>query len=110
MQRDSSQPNNRFERIPLGEELQLLLSDNPKFQNTVKYVDLLIEEVLDRFEMTSEQRNELHGRLTLDVTIAAVRYLHNKRDITGAYPFSTYFTWYITDRLERGNVFQKGRS
>ena len=76
-----------------------MLTDGPEFTNTIEYIDPLIREVLKRFALTPAQYHELHTGLLMDVPMAANRYLHNKRDITGAYPFSTYFTWYISERI-----------
>lgn len=96
-----------FQPRGLSEELQLLLSDESDFSNTTRYIGGLIDQVLARFVMTPEQRGEIRVALIMDIPVAAHRYLRTKRDISGAYPFSTYFTWYISERVNGANLLKK---
>jgi len=95
----TNRPTPHFQPKSTHEELALLLSDNASFQKTSEYLGDLLDDVLDRLAMTADQKREAYAALMMDIPVAAHRYLRNRRDITGAYPFSTYFTWYISERL-----------
>jgi hypothetical protein len=81
-------------------ELSLLLKADPEFRELSEYLDVYIKLVLGKFEMPQEIFERLYLELHGDIPVAAEKYLQSdarKKD----YKFSTYFSWYISERLNK---------
>jgi hypothetical protein len=92
--------------VPLTkqEELALLRNDDEQFSKTASYLDGLIRSALDRFSFSTAVFRRIHKALLRDVAVAARRFLDNPKNINSSYRFSTYFTWYISERLKQESV------
>jgi hypothetical protein len=90
-----------FESLSINEELALLNRDTPGFPHTQAYLEPLIESILDRCGLTGLQREKSRRLLLDDVVLAAGRFLSDPKNLSGEYKFSTYFTWYVGERLNR---------
>lgn len=85
------------------EEVKMVLTDDPRLTNTRVYLGRLINNALDRFELSPIEIEHLETQLHTDLTLAASRYLEHKRYLDGT-KFSTYFSWYIMRRLHAKNI------
>jgi DNA-directed RNA polymerase sigma subunit (sigma70/sigma32) len=105
MARSSSKPTiqrkKHFSSRIRAEELKILLNDNADFSETKQYLDSLIKDALERFQLSDEQLIQLHHELLEEVSVAARRFLSSKTSMNADYKFSTYFTWYIAERVNR---------
>jgi hypothetical protein len=81
-------------------ELSLLLAGDPEFKELREYIDAFIKAALKKFEMTQSEYNELYTQLTADIRIAAERFL-NYQGEKKEYKFSTYYSWYLSERLNK---------
>lgn len=79
------------------QELALLKNDNTRFTATKRYLKPLIVHVLDQFELHPSTRRKLLRDLLSDVGRAGYLFLEFSRGKD--YRFSTYYTWYIGQRL-----------
>ena len=79
-------------------EYSLIVKDSPSFDKIQEYLLPYIDQVLDDFDMPRETIATLKEDITKDVKIAAKRFLENpnKEKIK----FSTYFSWYIHERID----------
>lgn len=108
----SHKPNHiKYERVftPLDqeEELTILLNDDDDFTNTKRYLNALILQALDRFELDEEQHKILHWQLINDVPLAATRFLERNKLKNANYRFCTYFGHYIGERINRIEGLQR---
>jgi hypothetical protein len=87
-------------------ELTLVQSPDPKKRELREYLDQYIKRALAKFEMTKKTYAQLHGQLIKDIKVAAERFLKN-RDGTEQYKFSTYFSWYLKERLNRNSAIRR---
>jgi hypothetical protein len=83
------------------EELALLQGDTPDFQDTQAYLTPLIEGALALFAFSETDYRSLREELLSTVPIAARRFLENPKNLAASYKFSTYFTWYISQAVDR---------
>ena len=89
--------------IPLSreEEIALLRSDDKNFNATRKYLADLITSSLNHFVFSAEEQTQLYQQLLDDVPVAAERFLRNQDPANANYTFAIYFTWYISERLNK---------
>lgn len=90
-------------------QIRILLSDDESFSTTKEYLKPLILKSLSHFELTGAQHQSLLNQLLGDVRIAANRYLGTDRHIDADYKFSTYFTWYIAQRINKTQNLKRRR-
>ena len=84
----------------IKEDHEIISNDDPLFMQTKEYLKPLIWTAINTFELPEETQTKLFWELVNDVPIAAQRFLeHNglKKD----YKFSTYFSWYIGQRINK---------
>lgn len=93
-----------FEPVGRVKELEMLLSDDEDYSRTHQYLEPLIATALSRFEMNNEGRSKLHKMLMRDVPLAATRYLTSEQTKDKSYSFSSYFTWYISERINESDA------
>lgn len=88
--------------IPLSpeKEFALLRGDNRDFGAVIQYVTPLIDAVLSRLNVRPPRASDVRKRLIDEVPVAARRYLDRALSRKTSYRFSTYFTWYIKQRIE----------
>ncbi len=87
-------------------ELSLLLNADGEFKELNDYLDAYIKIALGGFEMPQETYNTLYRELREDIHIAAERYLRSdarEKD----YKFSTYFSWYVSERLNKNSDLKR---
>ncbi|MDQ3808069.1 MAG: hypothetical protein M3298_07880 [Thermoproteota archaeon] len=94
-------PRKLFHPQDRAEELDLLINDDDEFAKTKQYLGNLIADALNRFDLHTDQLTELHQQLLDDVPVAAKRFLGSEKSMNASYKFSTYFTWYIAERVNR---------
>jgi hypothetical protein len=89
--------------IPLEREgeLKLLKNDGTAFSQTKQYLDPLIIQSLNRFELSEKRVNNLHEQLLCDVPRAAKTFMNSKKSMDDSFKFCTYFTWYIGERINK---------
>jgi hypothetical protein len=97
-------PSTQFKPLPRQEEIELLRNDTSTFAGAKKYLGPLIEQALQRFTLTPVKRSRLRRQLSLDIPIAAKRFLESPRSTAATYRFCTYFTWYIHRRIDAENL------
>jgi hypothetical protein len=102
-----SRYENIFTPLEREQELLILLNDDDSFTNTKHYLDALILQALSHFKFTREQHDTLHHQLVNDVPLAASRFLNNERNIDADFKFCTYFTWYISERINKIEGLQR---
>src|ERR1035437_7781811 len=95
-------------KFPQSKEYELMLvqSPDPEKRELREYLDQYIKRALAKFEMTKTTYAELHGQLIEDINVAAERFLKN-RDDTEQYKFSTYFSWYLKERLNKNSAIRR---
>ncbi|MEK7603645.1 MAG: hypothetical protein AAB461_00815 [Patescibacteria group bacterium] len=81
------------------EQLAVLQGDDVHFSKTKGFMDSSIIHALNLFEFSDDQYKKLHKELLDDIEIAAKRFLGNKINLEMTYKFSTYFGWYIGERI-----------
>ncbi len=79
-----------------SEEFLLVTSDDSDYSQTKEYLLPLIRQALK--EHGGDSIEALEGLLLSDVPVAARRFIANHHQTPG-YKFSTYFSWYISQRL-----------
>ncbi len=89
------------------EEIEILLNDTDDFQNTKKYLSPLIRYAIGLFEINLDQSKELYYLLISDVEQAATNFLASKKSANADYKFSTYFGWYISERINHLGLKRK---
>lgn len=89
------------------EERGILFSDDSNFTKTKEYLGPLIEVVLDKFTFGEMDYRAIYNNLIDLVPWAAGKFLGNKKNLEANYKFSTYFTWYIKEELQRYDVERK---
>lgn len=89
-------------------EFKMLLADDDSYTQTKTYLAPRIELALNKFEFSDEAHKDLVNKLEQDIEIAAKRFLKNKKNWeTLPYRFSTYFSWYIAQRVNPLNPKRK---
>lgn len=73
--------------------------DDSVFTRTRRYLKPLILQAAERIDPS--RRTIFIATMTDQVGIAAARFLANPTNRRGSYKFSTYFTWYISEQLNR---------
>jgi hypothetical protein len=84
----------------IDQEQKLVLNDDEFFTQTKNYLKPLILSSIDLFDLSENAANELFWKTMNDIPIAAKRFLgrnKTKKD----YKFSTYFSWYIKERINK---------
>lgn len=82
------------------EEYDLIVGDDSNFTQTKRYLEPLISQALNRYQLSEEIRQKLiRDLIFIDIPIAVKRFLSNKENKNSNIKFSTYFTWYIAQRL-----------
>lgn len=94
----------KFKPKTKHEEFELLLQNN-EFSELKKYLSPLILGALKKFSFKKQKLDRIYNELINDVPIAVSRYLGNKKNIESDYKFSTYFTWYISERIKKNLSF-----
>jgi len=89
-----------FAPLEREEEQRLLASDDFEFEKTRRYLAPLITDALTLFSFSQTDYESLRKELLSTVPIAAKRFLENPANLTAAYKFSTYFTWYISQAID----------
>ena len=79
-------------------EILLLQKNDPEFKELKKYLEPYIKDILAHFSMTQKTYNILYKQLMDDIPVAAEHFLNGK-SMDADYKFSTYFGWYISERL-----------
>ncbi|HEV2694765.1 MAG TPA: hypothetical protein VG347_17855 [Verrucomicrobiae bacterium] len=98
-------PTNKFPQDK-EYELSLLLKTEGNFKALDNYLDAYIKTALDGFEMPQHIHDALYRELHEDVPVAAERYLKSdarEKD----YKFSTYFSWYVSERLNKNSEIKR---
>src|SRR5690349_6940521 len=90
----------RFNPQRREEELAILRSDTPDFQQAQAYLAPLIEDALSLFLFCETDYCSLREEVRSMVPIAARRFLQNPENVTAGYTFSTYFTWYLSQAID----------
>lgn len=85
------------------DEIKMVMTDDSHLTATRAYLGHLIDDALDRFELSPHEVERLETQLHNDLTLAALRYLEHKRYMEGT-KFSTYFAWYIMRRVNAKNI------
>lgn len=81
-------------------ELSLLTGPQSDFRALETYIEQYIKIALGHFELTPKLYNQLLKDLRDDIAIAAKQYLESPaRDAD--YTFSTYFSWFVSERLNK---------
>ena len=89
-----------FKALAKEQELALLQSDDADLTRTHRYLVPLIETALQKFEIDSDTHRTVTGQLFSDIPIAVERFFeHNRQE--ESYSFATYFTWYISERINK---------
>ncbi len=91
---------NTFEPLSLEEEMMILSMDTPAFTKTREYLKPLIEQVVQH-HLPKARQAETIDLLIADVAIAAECFCEKYSLSNAPYKFSTYFTWYIEQRVNR---------
>lgn len=81
-------------------ELELLKASAPEFERLREYLEPYLRRILDTFECTQETYDQLYYGLVADIKIAAEKYLTHR---TGKedYKFSSYYSWFVGERLKK---------
>jgi hypothetical protein len=89
--------------VPLDkdEEQRLLAGDRIEFEDSQAYLAPLIEDALALFAFSQTDYESLRQELLSTVPVAARRFLNNPSTLAAPYKFSTYFTWYISQAIDR---------
>lgn len=82
-------------------ELRMLRNDDPVYSSAQAYVAPLIDQALGLFSFTKTDYDALRAELLSAVPLAARRYLENPTNLAASYTFVTYFTWYISEGIDR---------
>ena len=91
----------RFKPKTISEDWDIVLNDDVDFSKTKEYLDPLILVALNKFKskLSKEKSETLHNQLLNDIPIAAKRFIANKDKENREFKFSTYFSWYIAQRI-----------
>ncbi len=93
----------RFRRKSLAEEIEILSSDDIYLSATRAYLDDLILDTLDLFELNPSQREQIQTRMHQVVPRAARAYKENKRHLYGT-KFSLYFLVWMKHQLNSKKI------
>jgi len=98
--KEEQKQENKFIAKTIKQERKIVSNDDPLFIQTKEYLKPLIWTAMNTFKLSKETKTKLFWELVNDVPIAAKRFLENnglKKD----YKFSTYFGWYIGQRINK---------
>ena len=90
-----------FKPLNKEQEREILTRDDERFSATTAYIENLILTALSRFTADEGEKTIALKNLKLVIPIAAQRYLGESKN--KEYKFSTYFTWYIHEEIEKYN-------
>ena len=90
----------KFKVKTAEEEYKIISTDDEFFAKSKEYMKPYLLDALETFEMDEKTKTEVFWALTNDIPIAAKRYLEDK-NIDKGYKFSTYFGWYIGQRINK---------
>lgn len=90
-----------FQPMNRQEELRLLRTDDRWFSHTTDYLEPLIAGALAHFVFSRRDYQALYEDLISSVPLAARRFLRNPKNLRASYKFSTYFSWYISQGIDR---------
>jgi hypothetical protein len=93
----------KFKPKTIKGEYKLIVDDDKEFfMQTKEYLKPLILSILSYFELRPEIKTKLFWECVNDVPFAAKKYLENKNTKSKRdYKFSTYFTWFISQRINK---------
>lgn len=90
----------RFQPKTTEEEYELVSNDDYNFTQTKRYLEPLISQIINRYKLPEKIYQKLNRDLIfIDIPTAAKRFLGNEVNKKENIKFSTYFTWYIAQRL-----------
>jgi len=92
--------NYEFKLLSRDEELEILEKDDKSFTRTTKYLEPWITQVLKKQNLDDGKFAKLYAELISDISVAARRFLENYTP-DKTYKFSTYFGWYIAQRINK---------
>lgn len=92
--------NIKFQPKTAQEEYGLISNDDDNFTQTKRYLEPLISQIINRYNLPKETYQKLNRDLIfIDIPIAIKRFLNNENNKKEGVKFSTYFTWYIAQRI-----------
>ncbi|OGM93127.1 hypothetical protein A2333_00660 [Candidatus Wolfebacteria bacterium RIFOXYB2_FULL_49_7] len=106
----------QFQSKTPREELELILSGRGDFPIIQQYLEPLIKNALQKkkFGFDDITRDRLYAEIIGDIPVAVEKFLSNKNPVDKNISFSTYFTWYIGQRinaeLKKHSVWEKIRA
>lgn len=100
--------NIKFQSKAAQEEYSLISGDDDNFTQTKRYLEPLISQTINHYQLPTEVCHKLNRDLLfIDIPIAAKRFIANKEK-NEDFKFSTYFTWYIAQRINPELVWYLG--
>ena len=81
-------------------EVSLIKTNDSDVKKMKEYVITLIKSALGHFLMSKETYNKLYKEMMSDILVAAERFLKSGGQDKD-YKFSTYYSWYISQRIEQ---------
>lgn len=88
----------KFKPKSKSKDHSIVFNDDYNFSKTKEYLDPLILYALDKSGLNKEKYEILHKQLLNDIPVAAKRFIANKEK-NKEFKFSTYFGWYIAQRI-----------
>lgn len=95
-----TETKNEFIPKTIKEEREIVLNDDAFFMQTKEYLKPFILSAINLFILPEETKTKIFWELVNDVPIAAQRFLKNDGHKKN-YKFSTYFGWYIAQRINK---------
>ncbi len=94
---------NKFHKLKFEDEISLLENDTTDYTETKKYLFPLIENSINinRFSFSEKEKIMLTHKLLSDIPISARRYLSNKINKEKRTHFCLYFSWYISETINK---------
>lgn len=89
-----------FKIISKEEELSILLNDDENFTNTEGYLKGLIYKIMGKYNLNKKDEGEIYKKVVEALRTAANIYITKKHYEKG-YKFSTYFTWWVKEAIEK---------
>lgn len=85
------------------EEIGMIKNDDTNFSNTKKYIGVLVKVAIEDkcSDLSKIKQKQLYEDIMADVPVAVERFVENERDKKVDYKFSTYFTWYIAQHINK---------
>lgn len=101
----NKQNTNEFIKIrkTRKEEIAMILDDDASFSNTKKYISVYVKTAVDEkcAYLSKTKQKKLYEEIMADVPIAIERFLVNDRHKKADYKFSTYFSWYMAQHINK---------